>query len=339
VALITIAVDAMGGDAAPAAIVSGAVQAASCAPIRVVLVGASAALESELARHARRDLPISVAEAPEVVGMDEAPLAALRRKPAASIKVAAELVARGEAQALFSAGHTGATLLAAHAAFGVMPAVERPALAVTVPTRAGAAILLDAGANVECRPTHLVQFGLMGAAYARIKLGVADPKVGLLSIGEEAMKGNDLVRDAHTGLAAAPLSFVGNIGAQELFSGRADVVVCDGFTGNIALKVGEGVVEAVEIMLREEFSGRWLARVGALLSRPAFRRFRRRVDYAEYGGAPLLGVGKVTIVAHGRSSPRAVCSGIRLAARLTTERVVERLHDALERRAHAAPRT
>jgi glycerol-3-phosphate acyltransferase PlsX len=179
----------------------------------------------------------------------------------------------------------------------------------------------------------------MGAAYARIKLGVADPKVGLLSIGEEAMKGNDLVRDAHTGLAAAPLSFVGNIGAQELFSGRADVVVCDGFTGNIALKVGEGVVEAVEIMLREEFSGRWLARVGALLSRPAFRRFRRRVDYAEYGGAPLLGVGKVTIVAHGRSSPRAVCSGIRLAARLTTERVVERLHDALERRAHAAPRT
>jgi glycerol-3-phosphate acyltransferase PlsX len=217
--------------------------------------------------------------------------------------------------------------------------IDRPALAVTYPTHQGAALLLDAGASLECRPDHLVQFARMGTTYARVAMEIDRPRVGLLSIGEEAGKGTGVIRDAHARLAGTSLNFIGNLEARDLFSGRADVVVCDGFTGNIALKVGEGVVEAVEIMLREEFSGRWLARVGALLSRPAFRRFRRRVDYAEYGGAPLLGVGKVTIVAHGRSSPRAVCSGIRLAARLTTERVVERLHDALERRPQAAPRT
>jgi glycerol-3-phosphate acyltransferase PlsX len=245
------------------------------------------------------------------------------------VRLAADLVARDEAHALFSAGHTGATFLAAHAAFGVLVGVERPALAVTIPTRTGAAILVDAGANLECRPAHLVQFGLMGAAYARVNLGLANPKVGLLSIGEEAGKGNDLTREAHAGLAAAPVAFIGNIGAQELFSGRADVVVCDGFTGNIALKVGEGLVETIDAMLRDELNGRRLSRVGAALSRPAFRRFRRRVDYAEYGGAPLLGVSRVTIVAHGRSSARAIESGIIMAARLVDERVIERLAEGL----------
>ena len=238
-------------------------------------------------------------------------------------------MANAEAHALFSAGHTGATFLAAHAAFGVLPGVERPALAVTVPTRSGAAVLLDVGANLECRPSHLVQFGLMGAAYARVELGLPAPAIGLLSIGEEAVKGNDLIRDAHAGLAAAPLAFIGNLGAQDLFSGRADVVVCDGFTGNIALKVGESAVEVVDAMLREEFSRGVMSRLGAALSRPAVRRFRRRVDYAEYGGAPLLGVGKVTIVAHGRSSARAVRSGILTAARLVEEHALERLADAL----------
>ena len=328
---VTVAVDAMGGDDAPAAIVDGAVEAAARAAVGVALVGPAEALHFQLARHAdARDLPISVVDAPDVIEMNEPPLAALRRKPCASVKVAADLVARSEAHALFSAGHTGATFLAAHAAFGMLAGVERPALAVTVPTRSGAAILLDAGANLECRPSHLVQFGLMGAAYARVDLAVADPNVGLLSIGEEAVKGNDLIRDAHAGLAATPLTFIGNLGAQDLFSGRADVIVCDGFTGNIALKVSESAVEVVDAILREEFSrGGTVARLGGLLSTPAFRRFRRRVDYAEYGGAPLLGVGKVAIVAHGRSSARAVRSGILMAARLVEERALERLADAL----------
>jgi glycerol-3-phosphate acyltransferase PlsX len=327
---VTVAVDAMGGDDAPAANVDGAIDAARAARVGVVLVGAAAALRSELDRHSGAGrLPISVVDAPDVVAMDEPPLAALRRKPCASVRVAADLVARGEAQALFSAGHTGATVLAAHAAFGMLAGVERPALAVTVPTPSGAAILLDAGANLECRADHLVQFALMGAAYARVDLGRDDPAVGLLSVGEEAGKGNDLIREAHACLAAAGLRFIGNLGAQDLFSGRADVIVCDGFTGNIALKVCEGLVETVEAMLREELGASVLARAGALLSRSAFRRFRRRVDYAEYGGAPLLGVGKVALVGHGRSSARAVHSGITMAARLVEERVIERVAETL----------
>jgi glycerol-3-phosphate acyltransferase PlsX len=324
-----VAVDAMGGDQAPAAVVQGAVDAAR-AGVGIALVGMASRLAPELARYGDTSvLPLTIVDAPDVIGMDEPPLAALRRKPGASVRVAADTVSRGAAHALFSAGHTGATLFAAHSAFGLLPGVDRPALAVTVPTQTGHAILLDAGANVECRPNHLMQFGLMGAAYARVDLKRDAPRVGLLSIGEEAGKGNDLVREAHAALAESPLRFIGNVGAQDLFSGRADVVVCDGFTGNIALKVGEGLVEAVDVMLREELHRGMAARLGAALSRPAFRRFRRRVDYAEYGGAPLLGVTKVTVVAHGRSSPRAVCSGILMAARLVEERVVERLAEVL----------
>lgn len=326
-----VAVDAMGGDQAPGAIVDGALDAAREGGIPVVLVGAPDRLEAELARRTdARPATVSVLPAAEVIGMDEPPLSALRRKPGASVKVAADLVARGGAQALFSAGHTGATFLSAHAAFGVLPGVERPALAVTVPTRTGGAVLLDVGANLDCRPQHLVQFGLMGAAYARVDLGVAEPRVALLSIGEEAGKGNDLIRQAHAALAASPVAFVGNIEAHELFAGRADVVVCDGFTGNIALKIGEGLVEAVGEMLREELGADPIARLGARLSAAAFRRFRRRVDYSEYGGAPLLGVGQVTVVGHGRSSPRAVRNAIGMAARLAGERVVERLAEALK---------
>ena len=318
----------MGGDHAPAAVVAGAVEAARRG-IAVALVGPADRIRSELRALSVHDLPIDVIDAPECIGMDEPPLAALRRKPRASIKVAAEAVARGEAHALFSAGHTGATLLAAHGAFGMLPGVERPALAVTIPTRTGAAVLLDAGATVDPRPDHLVQFGLMGAAYARVDLRVATPNVGLLSIGEEAGKGNDLIRDAHEGLTRAPLHFIGNLEARDLFSGRAHVVVCDGFTGNIALKVGEGLVEAVDQMLGDELASSALARAGAWLARGAFAGFRRRVDYAEYGGAPLLGVSEVTVVAHGRSSARAAANGIAMAARLATERVVERLSEAL----------
>jgi glycerol-3-phosphate acyltransferase PlsX len=327
---IIVAVDALGGDQAPRAIVSGAIQAVRREDIGVTLVGPADEVRAELDRHGSvRQLPITIADASDVVGMDEPPLAALRRKPRASVKIAAELVSRHEAHAVFSAGHTGATFMAAHAAFGVLAGVERPGLAVTIPTRTGTAVLIDAGANLECRAEHLVQFGIMGAAYARVALRRASPNVGLLSIGEEAGKGNDLIREAHAGLVRAPVTFVGNLEARDLFSGRADVVVCDGFTGNVALKVGEGLAETIEQLLREELSASAVARLGALLARQAFQRLRRRVDDAEYGGAPLLGVGAVTIVAHGRSSARAVENGIVMAARLVRERVVERLGAAL----------
>jgi glycerol-3-phosphate acyltransferase PlsX len=329
---VIIAVDAMGGDQAPAAVVAGAVHAAARPNLEVALVGPEATVRAELARQGAAPPGISVVDAPDVIAMDESPLAALRRKPRASVKVAAELVAAGHAGAVFTAGHTGAGLIAAHAALGVLPDVGRPALAVTLPTQTGAAVLVDAGANVECRPEQLVQFGLMGDAYARVALGVSEPRVGLLSIGEEAGKGTDLIREAHDRLSAARLHFVGNIDARQVFSGQADVIVCDGFTGNIALKIGEGLAELIEQMLRQELGA-------ALASRPelgdGLQRFKRRIDYAERGAAPLLGLAGLALVGHGRSSAQAVESGILLAAQLVEGRMVERLADALGVRPHA----
>ncbi len=318
----------MGGDHAPAAVVTGALQVLRRQSIAITFVGPEAQVQDEVAR---QDVPggVPVVDAPDVIGMDDAPLAALRRKPKASVRVAAEMVARGEAAAFFSAGHTGATLLAAHHAFGLMTGVERPALAVTVPTRTGAAILLDAGANVDSRPEHLVQFARLGAAYARVSLGIERARIGLLSIGEEAGKGTDLVREAHTLLTRTPLEFIGNLEAREFFSGRADVIVCDGFTGNIALKVGEGMVEAAEEMLRSELGADAVSRLGSVLTRRAFERFKQRVDYAERGGAPLLGLNGIAVVGHGRSTPQAIENGIALAARLSREHMVERLAEAL----------
>ena len=320
----------MGGDRAPGVVVEGAVQAVRRLGVGVALAGPAAQLHQELAKYEAADA-ITVVDAPDVVTMADAPLSALRRKPRASIRVAADLVSSQRAAGLFSAGHSGATFLAAHSAFGMLAGVDRPALAVTVPTLTGAAVLLDAGANPECRVEHLVQFAVMGVAYARVTMLVEQPRVGLLSIGEEAGKGTDLIREAHARLRATNLNFIGNLEARELFSGRADVVVCDGFTGNVALKVGEGLFEAMEEMLREELDAALVSQIGGLLTRRVFARFRQRVDYAEYGAAPLLGVAGLALIGHGRSSARAVESGIALAARLAEGRVVERLAEALPR--------
>jgi glycerol-3-phosphate acyltransferase PlsX len=328
---VIVAVDAMGGDHAPAVVVDGAIAAIAEHDLTVALVGQRKQIEAELARHPAVDgSRLRIVEAPDFILMDDAPLAALRRKPQASIRVAANLVASGGADALFSAGHTGAAFLAAHATLGMIDGVERPALAVTVPTPTGAAILLDAGANVECRPEHLEQFARLGSAYARVALGLERPRVGLLSIGEEAGKGNELIREAHARLVHAPIDFIGNLEAREFFTGRADVIVCDGFTGNIALKVGEGLVEAVEAMLREELGAELVSQLGALLTRRAFARFKRRVDYAASGGAPLLGVGGIVLVGHGRSSAKAIKNGIALAAKLAREGALAKLTTALQ---------
>lgn len=329
---VTIAVDAMGGDRAPAAVLSGAVSAARRLGLRITLVGREAEVREELDRQPGiADLDLSVLDAPDVVAMGESPRASMRRGRRTSIQVATELVADGRADAVFTAGHTGAAVLAAHGILGLLPGIDRLALAVTVPTPTGALILLDAGASVDCRPEHLVQFAAMGTAYARLSLLVDQPRVGLLSIGEEAGKGNDLVREAHAQLAVAPLRFIGNLEARDLFTGRADVVVCDGFTGNIALKVGEGLVEAVEAMLREELGAEVVSQLGALLTRRAFARFRQRIDSSEYGGAPLLGLRGLLVVGHGRSSAQAVERGIGLAARLAGAGVSARLAEAVSR--------
>jgi glycerol-3-phosphate acyltransferase PlsX len=241
------------------------------------------------------------------------------------VKVAAAAVARGEAAALVSMGHTGASLMAAFGAFGMLPGVDRPALATTIPTRTGSAILLDAGAAVDCRPSHLVQFAVMGAAYARVSLGLERPSVGLLSIGEEETKGSELVREAHQLLKGAPVQFIGNVEARDVYAGHADVIVCDGFTGNIALKISEGLVDTIEVLLGEELSRTFSGMVGSLLSRRAFRRFQKRVDYSEYGGAPLLGLGRLCIVGHGRSSSKAVRNAVVMAYRFATHNLIDRL--------------
>ncbi len=324
--MIQIAVDAMGGDYAPRHVVDGALAAVRHFDLGVTLVGPAATIDAELARHRDVDRSrIRVVEAPDVVAMEESPAAALRRKPAASIKVAAETVARGEAAALFSAGHTGATVMAAHRAFGMLPGVDRPALAATVPTRRKPAVLLDVGASVECRPAHLLQFGVMGSMYARVAFGIESPRVALLSIGEEETKGNELTREAHRLLKASALAYIGNIEARDVYSGDADVIVCDGFTGNVALKVSEGLVDVIEDLLREELSSTITMRVGSLLTRRALRHFRRRVDYSEYGGAPLLGVAGIAIVGHGRSSAKAVRNAVAMAYRFVAHGFLERV--------------
>ena len=320
----------MGGDHAPARSVDGALAAVRHLGIGVDLVGRTSAVRAELGRHADASaLDVRVIDAPDVVEMAESPAQALRRKPRSSIRVAAELVARGEAAAVVSAGHTGATVVAAHGAFGMLPGVDRPALAPTVPTRDGSAVLIDAGATVECRPAYLLQFGVMGAVYSRTWLGIAHPRVGLLSIGEEASKGNELTREAHRLLKGSRLRFIGNIESRDIFSGQADVVVCDGFTGNVALKLSEGLVEMVEQLLGDELQSTFSSQMGYLLSRRAFRRFRRRVDYSEYGGAPLMGVAGLCVVCHGRSSVKAIRNAVAMASRFASTNMLGRVEQEI----------
>ena len=321
----------MGGDDAPARVVEGALLAIRELGLALELVGPVVELEPRLAREPdRARLSVTLVDAPEHVGMADRPRDALRKR-ATSIRVAVERVRTGEVSGLFSAGHTGATVVAAVAGLGLLPGVDRPALAVTIPTARGQAVLLDVGATVDCQPAHLRQFAAMGCAYAQVALGRSAPRVGLLSIGEEALKGDQLTREAFRALETSGLPFAGNVEACNLFDGDADVVVCDGFTGNIALKISEGVVDAVGAMLREELAASAMTRLGAALARPAFRRFARRVDASEFGGVPLLGVNGLCLVGHGRSSARAVRNGIALASRFAAESLVPRLADAVAR--------
>jgi glycerol-3-phosphate acyltransferase PlsX len=324
-----VAVDAMGGDRAPRVVVEGAAAAVRATGVGVTLVGPPELLRAELDRVPdSAALDITIAPAADTVGMDEAPARALRRKPQASIKVAAELVAAGEADALFSAGNTGATVLAAYTALGLLEGAERPALAATLPTRSGAAVLLDVGANANCRPSHLLTFGIMGAVFARVGLGTGEPRVGLLSIGEEETKGNALTRDAHALLKSSGLQFIGNVEARDVYSGAADVVVCDGFTGNVVLKVSEGVVEMIDAVWQQGAASE-RGTPGQSAAAEAFERFRTRVDYSEYGGALLLGVAGVCIVGHGRSSEKAVRNAIVMAHRFATDGLVRRIQQEL----------
>lgn len=304
----------MGGDAGPPVTVEGAVAAARDHGLEVILVGDKASVERELARHPTAGLPITLRHASQVVAMDEPPSQALRRKRDSSMRVAAELVRDGEAAAFVSAGNTGAAMAVAMFTLGVLPGVDRPAIAVVLPNLKSRTILLDAGANVDPKPRHLVQYALMGHVYARDILGLPAPRVGLLSVGEEEGKGTELVREVFKTLEATPLNFVGNVEGRDIYNGSVDVVVTDGFTGNVALKISESLADMIVHLIREELTRTPVAKFGAFLVRPAFRRFWKRVDYVELGGAPLLGINGACIISHGASPPRAVKNAIRVAA-------------------------
>jgi len=306
-----IAVDAMGGDNAPQSPVDGAVLAARELDSEVVLVGDETEINTLLAAHGS-PAGISVVHAEEVIGMDEKVATAIRRKRKSSIHVAARLLRGGEVDGFVSAGNTGAVMAITKVIAGTLAGVDRPALAVVLPTQAGPAVILDVGATVDPKSGQLVQFAIIGDQFAKALLDIPEPRIGLLSIGEEAGKGNELVRTAHRVLRQQAINFVGNVEARDLYCGAADVVVCDGFAGNILLKTSEAVVEMMRHMMRKEFKRTLAGRLGGLLARGAFKRIRGRVDYQEFGGALLLGVRGLTVIGHGRSSPRAICNSVRL---------------------------
>lgn len=310
--------------------IEGAVAAARELGLSVLLVGNEEELSRSLRRHSTNGLGITICHAPETVGMNESPSAALRKKKHSSIRVGLELVKRGEADAFISAGNTGAVMATAMVTLGSLPGVERPAIALIVPTLRGQSILLDAGANADCKPRHLLQFAIMGDIYARQVMGKKSPTVGLLSIGEEESKGNELTREAFKELEEErSLNFIGNVEGRDVFSGAADIIVCDGFTGNIALKISESAAEFFTVLLKEELEKGLVGKLGALLTRGAFRRFKKRVDYTEYGGAPLLGVGGMCIIGHGRSTAKAIKNAIRVAAECVENKVIEHIRKGI----------
>ena len=312
--------------------VEGAVAAARELGSTVILVGNEVVLRDHLARHDVRGLAMTVRHAPEAVEMGENPMSALRKKKRSSIRIGLEMVKKGEAEAFVSAGNTGAVMATALVVLGPLPGVERPAIAVVVPTITHQAVLLDVGANVDCKPRHLVQFAIMGNVYARDILGQTRPRVGLLSIGEEESKGNELTREAFKAMEEEhSLNFIGNVEGRDVFSGIADVVVCDGFIGNVALKISEGLVETIFSLLREELKKDLRARVGSFLLVPTFRRFKRRIDSSEYGGAPLLGVNGVCMISHGRSTGKAIRNAIRAAEGCVNIQVIAHIREGVAR--------
>ena len=322
-----IAVDAMGTDRAPKPEIEGAMLAARHLGIHVLLVGREGPLRAELSHHpSAARLPISIVNASEVVGMHEKAAQAVRNKRDSSLRVGLRLVREGQAHGFISAGNTGAVMATAKMVLGALPGVDRPALAAVFPTASGtAAILVDVGANVDCKPHHLEQFAVMGDIYYRSIFASKKPRVGLLSIGEEEGKGNELTRTAYSLLKSLPLNFVGNVEGRDLYNGRLDVIVCDGFVGNVALKISEGMVETVRFLLKQSLESTITSQVGYLLSRRAFADFKKRLDYSEYGGAPLLGIKGVCIVSHGSSNSNAIKNAIRVAADFADSRVNEKI--------------
>lgn len=325
-----IAVDAMGGDHAPAVVVEGAVEAGRAFPAEIVLVGREEAIRAELARHDLTGLPLSVVHASQVIEMKEHPAAVVKTKPDSSMSVALRLVKDGAADAFVTAGNTGGALIAALFTLRRIRGIRRPALATVYPTMKGFCLLLDVGANTDCKAEWLLQFALMGSAYAERVMGLPNPRIGLVSNGEEETKGSQLVQEAHRLLRASGLNFIGNVEGKDIAPHMADVVVTDGFTGNVIIKLSEGLGTMMKAMIREEITRDPVSSIGGLFAKRAFDRVAVRTDYSEYGGGALLGVNGVVIVAHGRSNARAIRSAIRVAIRAVEQRVVDAIYRGLQ---------
>jgi phosphate acyltransferase len=326
---ICIAVDAMGGDHGPQTVISGALQAARHQKLRIILVGQEEILRAELAKQKTDGLNIEIHPATQVVEMDEKPSDVLRKKKDSSIQVAFRLVKSGEAHGVVSAGNSGATLASGMFTLGRIPGIDRPALATILPTVKEPMVLIDVGANVDCKPLHLVQFGLMADVLAKAVLGRKNVRVGILSIGEEEGKGNTQVKEAFTLFRSSSLNFVGNVEGREIFGGDVDVVVCDGFVGNVALKVIEGLASSLAQVLKTELKKSFVSKLGTMLAMGSLKRFSKHVDYAEYGGAPLLGLKGIAIVCHGSSNEKSIRTSVEMAATFIGNKANERLMEGL----------
>jgi phosphate acyltransferase len=336
--MTTIALDAMGGDLHPKPEVEGALQAVKTFSVKVILVGREELVRKELDKHPGwQSLPLEVRHASEQITMEDSAGKAVRSKKDSSIRVASRLVRDGIAQGVVSAGNTGAVMATAKMTQGMLPGVDRPALASAFPTLSGkAAVMLDVGANVDCTPNMLVQFAVMGEAYSRVIFKTHRPRVGILSIGEEEHKGNSLVHDVYPMLKSQKhLNFIGNVEGRDVYTGAADVIVCDGFVGNVALKVSEGLVEVIGKLLKQSLRASVTRKVGAYLARGAFNDFKKRVDYSEYGGAPLLGLNGICIICHGRSNAKAIKNAIRVAKEFAEGKINQRIATELDGAASA----
>ncbi len=308
-----IALDAMGGDTAPETAIAGAIRAARELPVEVVLVGQQAAIEQHLASYAKRPANLSIVHAAEVIGMDESPVASVRKKRDSSINVGVELLKERKVDAFVSAGNTGAVVSASTLLVGLLPGIERPGIATLLPGVTKDTLLIDVGANIDPKPLHLLQYALMGEAYMRCVLGRVRPTVGLLNVGEEETKGTEFMKETYGLIEASGVNFVGNVEGHDIFTGEFDVIVCDGFAGNVALKTAESLAHAISVLLKRSLAMSPITRLGAWLAHDAFLNLRKEIDYAEHGGAPLLGVDGISIIAHGASGGKAIKNAIRVA--------------------------
>ena len=324
-----IAVDAMGGDYAPSVVVEGAVAAARESKLSILLVGDQNAIQQELARHQTTALSLEIVHASEVVGMHDSPITALRQKQASSIRIAIDLVKEGKAQAVVSAGNTGAVMATAKVILGAIKGVERPAIATILPCENGFSLLLDVGANVDCKPFQLLQFAIMGNLYAKDVMGIANPRVGLLNIGEEKVKGNELTKAAYPLIEEADLNFIGNVEGRDIYNGKADVIVTDGFIGNVGLKISEGVADTIIRLIKKEVASNRLNQAAALFLKPAWKRLKKMMDYSEYGGAPMLGINGNVTICHGSSNAKAIKNGIRVAFESYQHNLTEHISESI----------